>query len=114
MLLIAAIALFGSLLGLFVSGKVHDSHKPDPCLLLSSGADDGPRLLRAIRSCPKTTIPVNTTLDIQTRLNTTGLQNRHIVRLFNFHMIHLTQPFAFASHCKAQFALTQTFHTGPE
>ena len=52
------------------------------CTLTASGGDDAPHFLKAVEACPTVTIPKFTTLNIQTRMNMTGLRNRHIVSPF--------------------------------
>ena len=49
------------------------------CTLHASGADDTPHFLRAVQECATVTIPKYTTLNIETRLNMTGLKDKHIV-----------------------------------
>ena len=39
------------------------------CTMAASGGDDTPALVAAIATCPTTTIPVGTTLNISTRLD---------------------------------------------
>ncbi|KAH9485603.1 Exopolygalacturonase [Psilocybe cubensis] len=48
------------------------------CTLSASGGDDAPNFLKAVNACPTVTIPKSTTLNIETRLNMTGLRNKHI------------------------------------
>ncbi|KIK55487.1 glycoside hydrolase family 28 protein [Collybiopsis luxurians FD-317 M1] len=48
------------------------------CTLKASGGDDAPQFLAAAASCSTVTIPVGTTLNIETRLNMTGLSNLNI------------------------------------
>ncbi|KAF9529744.1 glycoside hydrolase family 28 protein [Crepidotus variabilis] len=48
------------------------------CTLLASGGDDGPSLLKAVQSCSTITIPKSTTLNIESRLNMTGVADKHI------------------------------------
>ncbi|KAF9460727.1 glycoside hydrolase family 28 protein [Collybia nuda] len=48
------------------------------CSLTASGGDDSPQFLNAIRSCSTVSIPKTTILNIATRLNMTGLTNKHI------------------------------------
>ncbi|KAJ7702221.1 pectin lyase fold/virulence factor [Mycena rosella] len=59
------------------SGDQHDSAD---CTLVARGhgVDDSPHFLNAIHTCSKVTIPSFTTLNISTRLNMTGLRNKHI------------------------------------
>jgi len=56
------------------------------CTLTASGGDDAPALLQAVRSCATTQIPNDVTLNIATRMNMTGLIDKHIVgsQLFEF------------------------------
>ena len=51
------------------------------CTLTASGSDDAPAFLAAAASsnCPTVTIPSGTTLSIQSKLNMTGISNKHIV-----------------------------------
>ena len=53
----------------------------DPCILTTSGGDDAPQFLKAVKACSTVTIPKSTTLNIATRLDMTGLRNKHIVSL---------------------------------
>ncbi|KIK55486.1 glycoside hydrolase family 28 protein [Collybiopsis luxurians FD-317 M1] len=48
------------------------------CILTASGNDDAPQFLAAAAGCSTVTIPTGTTLDIQTRLNMTGMSNLNI------------------------------------
>ncbi|KAL1678996.1 glycoside hydrolase family 28 protein [Schizophyllum commune] len=48
------------------------------CTLNQTGADDAPAFLAAVSDCDTITIPADTTLNISTRLNMTGLSNTHI------------------------------------
>ncbi|KAJ6480087.1 pectin lyase fold/virulence factor [Mycena vulgaris] len=43
-----------------------------------SGKDDSPQLLTAMQTCSTVVVPVGTTLNISTRLNMTGLSNKHL------------------------------------
>ncbi|KAL0961308.1 hypothetical protein HGRIS_006267 [Hohenbuehelia grisea] len=52
--------------------------RPDLCTLTASGGDDAPRLLKAMKTCVTVTVPKHTTLAIGTRLNMTGLANKHL------------------------------------
>ncbi|KAJ6544085.1 glycoside hydrolase family 28 protein [Mycena capillaripes] len=45
---------------------------------LGSGKDDSPQLLTAWQACSTVVVPVGTTLNISTRLNMTGLSNKHL------------------------------------
>ena len=49
------------------------------CILYASGADDAPHFVRAVEECATVTIPKSTTLNIETRLNMSGLRDKHIV-----------------------------------
>ena len=53
------------------------------CEVLASGGDDGPAFVAASTDpvCDTVLVPANTTLDIQTRMDMTGIVNKHIVRL---------------------------------
>ncbi|KAF5365182.1 hypothetical protein D9758_005343 [Tetrapyrgos nigripes] len=48
------------------------------CTVTASGGDDAPHFLSAAQNCDVVVIPSGTTLDIQTRLNMTGLSNTNI------------------------------------
>ncbi|KAJ7593776.1 glycoside hydrolase family 28 protein [Mycena floridula] len=48
------------------------------CTLTASGGDDAPQFLKAVKACATVTIPTSTTLTIATRLNTTGLHDKHL------------------------------------
>jgi galacturan 1,4-alpha-galacturonidase len=67
----------------------HDDHGHDDphasCILVAKGhgVDDSPHFLSAVQACSKVTIPSFTTLNISTRLNMTGLRNKHIVSKFS-------------------------------
>lgn len=52
--------------------------KVAPCTLVASGGNDAPQFLGAVKSCSTVFIPKTTTLNIATRLNMTGLRNKHI------------------------------------
>lgn len=49
------------------------------CTLTASGGDDGPLFLNAVKTCTTVTIPKNTTLNIASALNMTGVVDKHIV-----------------------------------
>ncbi|KAF9501315.1 glycoside hydrolase family 28 protein [Pleurotus eryngii] len=49
-----------------------------PCTLQATGGDDAPQLLSAMQSCSVVTIPKGVTLSVGTRLNMTGLSNKHL------------------------------------
>ncbi|TCD69408.1 hypothetical protein EIP91_007755 [Steccherinum ochraceum] len=50
------------------------------CTLSASGKDDAPAFLKAVSdpSCATVVVPAKTTLNIETRMNMTGLSNKHI------------------------------------
>lgn len=52
------------------------------CTLTASGADDAPAFLKAAAdpSCATVVVPAQTTLNIETRMNMTGINNKHIAR----------------------------------
>ena len=58
-----------------------DTRASTSCTLKASGSDDAPAFLAAAfdASCPTVTVPSGTTLSIQSKLNMTGLSNKHIV-----------------------------------
>ncbi|KAJ7904790.1 glycoside hydrolase family 28 protein [Mycena leptocephala] len=45
---------------------------------LGSGKDDSPQFLTAMQACSTVVVPAGTTLNISTRLNMTGLSNKHL------------------------------------
>ncbi|KAJ7062368.1 pectin lyase fold/virulence factor [Mycena amicta] len=45
---------------------------------LGAGKDDSPQLLTAMQTCSTVVVPTTTTLNISTRLNMTGLTNKHL------------------------------------
>ncbi|THU91397.1 pectin lyase-like protein [Dendrothele bispora CBS 962.96] len=47
------------------------------CTLTASGSDDAPQFLNAVQTCDTVVIPASETLEIQTRLNMTGLSNKN-------------------------------------
>ncbi|KAJ6598653.1 pectin lyase fold/virulence factor [Mycena sp. CBHHK59/15] len=49
------------------------------CTLTAGGGDDSPQFLTAMQACSTVVIPASTTLNISTRLNMTGLTNKHLV-----------------------------------
>ena len=53
------------------------------CTVFACGSDDASQFLRAVKECSTVTIPKHTTLNIETRLNMTGLRNKHIVSSFS-------------------------------
>ncbi|PPQ71826.1 hypothetical protein CVT24_006951 [Panaeolus cyanescens] len=48
------------------------------CTVTASGGDDAPKFLAAVKGCATTKIPKGTTLNIATRLDMTGLRDKHI------------------------------------
>lgn len=63
-----------------------NEHSSSACTLFASGGDDAPKFVKAVKSCDTITIPKTTTLNIATRMNMTGVNNKHIV-------CHSTMPF---------------------
>ncbi|KAJ6582833.1 pectin lyase fold/virulence factor [Mycena sp. CBHHK59/15] len=72
-----------------LAGHGDDGHHGDPgpsktgphkasCTLVARGGDDSPHFLNAMQACSTVVIPASTTLNISTRLNMTGLRNKHI------------------------------------
>lgn len=49
------------------------------CTLFARGGDDALHFLRALQECQTVTIPKSTTLNIESRLDMTGLRDKHIV-----------------------------------
>jgi galacturan 1,4-alpha-galacturonidase len=47
---------------------------------LGAGKDDSPQFLTAMQACSTVVVPATSTLNISTRLNMTGLTNKHLVR----------------------------------
>ena len=84
------------------------------CTLTASGGDDAPQFLSAVASCPTVTIPKSTTLNIATRLNMTGLTNKHIVRGFRVYNCSLLVSYIFVPSrvFKAQSSSVQIYRTG--
>jgi galacturan 1,4-alpha-galacturonidase len=69
------LSLAVALLSLALSATAQDA-----CILANAGTgDDAPALLAAVASCAKVTVPAETTLNISSRLDMTGLQDVHIV-----------------------------------
>ncbi|THH18670.1 hypothetical protein EW146_g2337 [Bondarzewia mesenterica] len=48
------------------------------CTLEASGGDDAPAFVRAIRTCDTIVIPQHTTISVATRMDMTGVSNKHI------------------------------------
>ncbi|KAI0352041.1 glycoside hydrolase family 28 protein [Trametes cingulata] len=62
------------------SPPILQSRASGTCTLTASGSDDAPAFLKAAAdsSCTTVTIPSGTTLSIQSKMNMTGLANKHI------------------------------------
>lgn len=80
LLLPCLLALFSSgISGTQITPKaIHDTG----CTVTASGGDDAPHFLHAVKHCKEVIIPKHTTLNIATRLNMTGVADKHIVNLF--------------------------------
>ncbi|GLB37346.1 putative glycoside hydrolase family 28 protein [Lyophyllum shimeji] len=63
---------------LSLASRGKGQHKAASCTLVASGGDDAPQFLSAVKSCTTVVIPKTTTLNINSRLNMTGLSNTHI------------------------------------
>lgn len=52
-----------------------------PCTLSASGGDDAPTFVSAVLdpACPEIVIPADTTLNISTKMDMTGAQNKHVI-----------------------------------
>lgn len=52
------------------------------CVVSPRGGDDGPALVAAVhsRTCETVVVPPKAVLNIATKMNMTGLENKHIVR----------------------------------
>ncbi|KAG6813759.1 hypothetical protein H0H92_007711 [Tricholoma furcatifolium] len=72
-------SLFGAALSYVPSHRpsVHSKDQPS-CVLRASGGDDAPQFLEAVHACSHVVIPKNETLNIETRLNMTGLHDTNI------------------------------------
>lgn len=88
-----------------------DAVKP-VCAVTASGGDDAPHFLHAVKSCRKVVIPKKTTLNIASRLNMTGVVDKHIVNLFPLSWNQLFK--IFFRICKEPLGSHQTFLTGLE
>ncbi|KAJ7644451.1 pectin lyase fold/virulence factor [Roridomyces roridus] len=68
------------LLALTVSASqaTHSPHASCTLTAAGSGKDDSPAFISAMQSCSTVVVPTGTTLNISTRLNTTGLSNKHL------------------------------------
>lgn len=67
-----------SLLAVLAAVSASPRPSPTPCTLKASGGDDAPALLRALRTCPRVTIPKSQTLSIRSLVNATGLRDVHL------------------------------------
>ncbi|KAF8161358.1 glycoside hydrolase family 28 protein [Crassisporium funariophilum] len=76
--LVAAALFFSSVVAKGPSKEPKQPVKKVSCILAASGGDDSPQFLAAVKACPTVTIPKATTLNIATRLNMTGLRDKHI------------------------------------
>lgn len=76
---ITATFCFGFVQVAALNHAVQSHRSMDQCTLSACGKDDAPQFMRAVQECRTVTIPKDTTLNIETRLNMTGLQNKHIV-----------------------------------
>ncbi|KAG9221252.1 hypothetical protein CCMSSC00406_0008913 [Pleurotus cornucopiae] len=63
---------------LCVLAFIHACLAAVPCTLQATGGDDAPQLLSAMQSCSVVTVAKGVTLSIGTRLNMTGLSNKHL------------------------------------
>ena len=74
-----------------------DTRASTSCTLKASGSDDAPAFLAAAfdASCPIVTVPSGTTLSIQSKLNMTGLSNKHIVCVTSSHSSHMSPAHLF-------------------
>ncbi|KAF8191437.1 pectin lyase fold/virulence factor [Mycena galopus ATCC 62051] len=73
------LALLSSL-QLSLGSQGQDADDIHSCTLVAKGRgiDDSPHFISAVQACSEVIIPPSTTLNISTRLNTTGLHNKHI------------------------------------
>ncbi|KAF7357457.1 Protein kinase domain-containing protein [Mycena sanguinolenta] len=67
------VAFFGLAFATAPSARASCTLKP-----LGQGKDDSPQFIAAMQACSTVVIPEGSTLNISTRLNTTGLTNRHL------------------------------------
>ncbi|KII95596.1 glycoside hydrolase family 28 protein [Plicaturopsis crispa FD-325 SS-3] len=77
LILVAATCQWGSSALAYAASSVSRGASAS-CTLSASGGDDSPQLLAAVQSCPVTVISSGTTLNIGTRLNMTGVTDKHI------------------------------------
>ena len=80
-LLLRLVAL-GAVVGIFGADARREPPQPRPhatCTLAASGGDDAPAFVKAVRTCDTVIVPKDTTLSIGTRMNMTGVSNKHIV-----------------------------------
>jgi hypothetical protein len=72
-----------------------------PCTVTAAGAgkDDAPSLVSAMQSCATVTVAAGTTLNISSKMNMTGLSNRHLVS--ERYVLRQCPLFSFSRACKA-------------
>jgi len=89
------------------------SAKEGSCTLSNSGGDDAPALLAAVAACSVVSIPAETTLNISTRLDMTGLQDFHIASTLPDDMFQkgLSRE---SRTCKGPLHSILIYHTGQE
>ncbi|CAK5269514.1 unnamed protein product [Mycena citricolor] len=75
--LLKCLGLLSLAAGALATGERSEELK-GKCTLKASGGDDAPQFLKAVQSCSEVIIPKATTLNIATRLNMTGLSDKHI------------------------------------
>lgn len=71
-------AFFATFMAARFSLALSNISTPSACELHASGGDDAPQFLAVVQSCSTVVIPKATTLNIETRLNMTGLNNKNI------------------------------------
>ncbi|EJD08154.1 uncharacterized protein FOMMEDRAFT_164872 [Fomitiporia mediterranea MF3/22] len=74
--------VFGLLCCLYMTGALAASLAAQaPCTLSASGGDDAPTFVSAVLdpACPEIVIPADTTLNISTKMDMTGAQNKHVI-----------------------------------
>lgn len=82
-LLLKLVAL-GAVAGVVGADARREPPRPRPhatCTLAASGGDDAPAFVKAVRTCDTVIVPKDTTISIGTRVNMTGVSNKHIVSL---------------------------------
>lgn len=111
---IQLISLLALLLGALSVSSSPSFPAATSCTLTASGGDDSPQFLSAVKNCQTVVIPKTTTLSINTRLNMTGLANKHLVRfpiLSSGNSSHQTLN-SEARALKGLLSSSQTYHTG--